>query len=279
MPSLIKKSWTVTIVRFPKVTIDSERAKRWAELMCRQNFAVKDITQNTVVCELHFPINANLNYRENEDLVPYPHGHKRAERRVRERSPEVETPFPSGGFETAIKLKKEDCIYTTISRRYTIAEWLEFAGDNKNLVPKVMVSSNDFGYLKSVLRSVPELKYIHLPTDHMFTQDFEAFIKKIRRNFPTHGITIGSLNKVSDNHVRSYSRETKQKAIRFEIPVNLQPVKESADINEQPGNFLPLYNIYYDKFLFLLKSTQTRLNKVYVVHRRCKILSKKVYFF
>ena len=251
--SSIRKNPNLKFARFPKVTIDLERAKRWAELMCRQNFAVKDITQNTVVCELHFPINANLNYRENEDLVPYPHGHKRAERRVRERSPEVETPFPSGGFETAIKLKKEDCIYAIISRRYTIAEWLEFAGHNKNLVPKVMVSSNDFCYLKSVLRSVPELKYIHLPTDHMYTQEFEAFVKKIRRNFPTHGITIGSLDKVSDNHVRSYSCETKQKTNRVEIPVNLQPVKESADINEQPGNFLKQGPKLYKTFVILVE--------------------------
>ena len=48
---------------FPKVSVDPDRAKRWAELMCRKDFAVKNITSNVYVCELHFPPDVDLNYR------------------------------------------------------------------------------------------------------------------------------------------------------------------------------------------------------------------------
>ena len=234
--SNIRNNPNLKFARFPKLTIDRRRAEEWAIRMCRTDFTVNSITQNTVVCELHFPLNANLNYRENEHLVPYPHGHKRGERPQRERAPEVELPFPSGGFETAIKLKNEECMYAIISKEYTIPEWLDFAGNNNDLIPKIMVSSNDFDYLRSVLRSVPEIKYIHLPADHMFTQDFDNFVKKVRRNFPTHGISIGSAFKSVDKGKKSYAQGTK-KVINVEIPVPRPCQAKESDIDAKPGNF------------------------------------------
>ena len=235
--SNIRNNPNLKFARFPKLTIDRARAEEWAIRMCRTNFTVNDITQNTVVCELHFPLNANLNYRENEHLVPYPHGHKRGERPQRERAPEVELPFPSGGFETAIKLKNEECMYAIISKEYTIPEWLDFAGNNNDLIPKIMVSSNDFDYIRSVLRSVPEIKYIHLPADHMFTQDFDTFVKKVRRNFPTRGISIGSALKVVDKAKKSYAQGTKKQVVNVEIPVPRPHQANECDIDAQPGNF------------------------------------------
>ena len=54
-----------------------------------------------------------------------------------------------------------------------------------------MVSSNDFEYLTAVLRSISGIKMIHIPFPQLYTQDFEDFVKKVRRNFQTHAITLG----------------------------------------------------------------------------------------
>ena len=48
---------------FPKKSVDEDRARRWAELMCRDDFNVDSITKNSKVCELHFPENVDLDYR------------------------------------------------------------------------------------------------------------------------------------------------------------------------------------------------------------------------
>ena len=95
-----------------------------------------------------------------------------------------------GGFEAAMRSKKEGC-NVIISKKYTIAEWLQFANSNLDLLPRIVVSSTDFEYLNAVLRSVKEIKMIHLPFGQVYSQDFEDFIKKIRRNFPTHAIILG----------------------------------------------------------------------------------------
>ena len=100
-----------------------------------------------------------------------------------------------------------------------------------------MVSSNDFDYIRSVLRSVPEIKYIHLPADHMFTQDFDTFVKKVRRNFPTRGISIGSALKVVDKAKKSYAQGTKKQVVNVEVPVPRPHQANESDIDAQPGNF------------------------------------------
>ena len=48
---------------FPKKSVNENRARRWAELMHRDDFTVDSITKNSYVCELHFPENVDLDYR------------------------------------------------------------------------------------------------------------------------------------------------------------------------------------------------------------------------
>ena len=45
--SNIRDNPNLKFARFPKKTIDLDRAKRWVELMGRTNFTLADITQNT----------------------------------------------------------------------------------------------------------------------------------------------------------------------------------------------------------------------------------------
>ena len=58
-----RKNPELRFATFPKVSVDGDRAKRWAELMCRRDFTVRNITSNIYVCELHFPEGVDLNYR------------------------------------------------------------------------------------------------------------------------------------------------------------------------------------------------------------------------
>ena len=52
---------------------------RWVEMMCREDFSLDDIKiahksqPDSVVCELHFEKDENLDYRTNLSLEPKPH--------------------------------------------------------------------------------------------------------------------------------------------------------------------------------------------------------------
>ena len=53
----------IRFATFPKKSVNENRARRWAELMCRDDFTVDSITKNSKVCELHFPEDVDLDYR------------------------------------------------------------------------------------------------------------------------------------------------------------------------------------------------------------------------
>ena len=68
-----RKNPKMKFAKFVKPSKDPIRAQRWTELMCRANFGLDDISSWTVVCELHFPENVNLDWNTNLDLIPKPH--------------------------------------------------------------------------------------------------------------------------------------------------------------------------------------------------------------
>ena len=54
-----------------KPSFDLIRAQRWVHLCARQGFTVDNITRNTFLCEHHFEIGANLDYRKDNNLEPF----------------------------------------------------------------------------------------------------------------------------------------------------------------------------------------------------------------
>ena len=178
--------------------------------------------------------------RRNQDLVPYPHGQKRPQaRQRRERTPEIEMPFVPGGFETALKLKRENC-HITISKQYSIEEWLRFTNDNRDLLPRLIISSKDFEYLSVVLGSIKELEVVHLPFHKLFTQDFQNLVQKIQRNFPTRTVLVGSQGKLQGvNNPKQYSQVNRRRQaveVPVPVPIHLQRAQDQA-INAEQGNF------------------------------------------
>ena len=83
-----RKTPGIQFANFPKPKYGKKRVERWIQLCGRssENFKVSDVKFYTVVCELHFPVGVDLNYRTNPDLEPYPVGHVQRERK-RRRSP------------------------------------------------------------------------------------------------------------------------------------------------------------------------------------------------
>ena len=83
-----RKTPEIRFANFPKPKFGRKRVERWIQLCGRtsENFKVSDVKSYTVVCELHFPVGVDLDYRTNPELEPYPVGHVPRERK-RRRSP------------------------------------------------------------------------------------------------------------------------------------------------------------------------------------------------
>ena len=152
-------------------------------------------------------------------------------------------PFVPGGFNTAIKLKREDC-HIIISKEYSVQEWLQFTNENRDLLPRLIISSKDFDYLSAVLRSIKELEVVHLPFDKLFTQDFQNLVQKVQRNFPTRTVLVGSEGKLQGvNNLKHYSQANRRRQV-VQVPVPVPPPEraQDQDINAEQGNF---YDNYY----------------------------------
>ena len=133
---------------------------------------------------------------------------------------DVQEPNRPGTFAMAKSLVRNEC-YAVISRKYSIPEWLEFANNNKDLMPKIMVSTGNFEYLKSVLRAIKEIKHIFLVPDNVYSQNFQDFVTKVRRNFSTHAIIVGGnfgYGEEIPNVPRTFNR-IPARVVRVEVPV------------------------------------------------------------
>ena len=100
-------------------------------------------------------------------------------------------PFNPGGFESVLKLKRFDG-HIIISKKYSLEEWLEFVNGNLDIMPKIAISSFDFDYLILILRNIKEIQIIHVPFEIPYSQHYEDFINKVRRNFQKHTIILGN---------------------------------------------------------------------------------------
>ena len=139
---------------------------------------------------------------------------------------EIQEPIRPGTFQMAKSLVRNQC-YAVISKEYSIPEWLEFANNNKDLMPKIMISSDNFEYLRSILRAVTEIKHICLVPDKVYSQNFQDFVSKVRRNFETHAITVGgNFTHGEDiaNVPKTFTRRP-AKVVRVEVPVAANPTR------------------------------------------------------
>ena len=66
--SYTRKNPNIRFVPFPKPTKSRERAEKWVKLMCKPNFTIDQITNNTYICELHFPGETNSGGRNKPDF-------------------------------------------------------------------------------------------------------------------------------------------------------------------------------------------------------------------
>ena len=57
---------------FVQPRTDLERAKRWINLIGRDDFSVRNITYKTILCEKHFEPGSDLNWKLNKRLEPKP---------------------------------------------------------------------------------------------------------------------------------------------------------------------------------------------------------------
>ena len=188
--------------------------------------------------------NASI-FRRNADLTPYAHGQKRGMRRAeRARSPEIQMPFIPGGFDSAKRLKNFEG-HIIISERYGLDAWLKFVNDNPDLMPKIMISSGDFQYLLLILRNVKEIELIHIPFERIYYQGYEDFVNKVRRNFPTRTILIGSGSKDdidAENGLKTFlgNKNKRRKVLRFDVPVVLEKANE-REINHDQGTSFEIH--------------------------------------
>ena len=59
----------VFFIRFPKMGLQAEKARRWVRACGRRNFTVERIKKDTYICSLHFP-GENGPTQFNPDPIP-----------------------------------------------------------------------------------------------------------------------------------------------------------------------------------------------------------------
>lgn len=101
-----------------------------------------------------------------------------------------------GTFEMAAALGKHG-LFTTVHKYYEPAEWLEFANNNKDILPHIAVTcginDHEFEKLKNILEAVPDISFICLDVANGYTQQFVDIVRKTRLAYPQHTIIAGNV--------------------------------------------------------------------------------------
>ena len=129
-------------------------------------------------------------------------------------------------------------------------------------MPKIAISSYDFEYLTLILRNIKEIQIIHLPFERIYSQQFEDFVNKVRRNFQGHTIIIGTGPKENVGGVgtvpKHYSRANYSTKV-FQVPVPVLRTADQAQIdhvptqqNKKPFN-ITLYRQQNEDFGFTIR--------------------------
>ena len=63
----------VKFIRFPQLKWNKKRCHEWVQACGRSDFSSKNVNNFTWICSKHFPLEANLDFRANKELTPFPH--------------------------------------------------------------------------------------------------------------------------------------------------------------------------------------------------------------
>lgn len=101
-----------------------------------------------------------------------------------------------GTFEMALALSKHG-VLTAIHKHYTVADWAKFVKDNPQALPFVAVSTGtgdeDYKKLATILGEHKALDMICLDVANGYSEHFVEFLKRVRKEFPTHTIMAGNV--------------------------------------------------------------------------------------
>nr|XP_023411570.1 GMP reductase 1 isoform X2 [Loxodonta africana] len=99
-----------------------------------------------------------------------------------------------GTFEMAVVMAQH-CMFTAIHKHYTLDDWKLFATKHPECLQHVAVSSgsgqNDLEKMSSILKAVPQVKFICLDVANGYSEHFVEFVKLVRARFPEHTIMDG----------------------------------------------------------------------------------------
>jgi len=85
-------------------------------------------------------------------------------------------------------------VFTTIHKYYEPDEWIEFAKNNKDILPHLAVTcginDSEFDKLKIILEAIPDISFICLDVANGYTQQFVDIVRKTRAVYPQHTIIV-----------------------------------------------------------------------------------------
>lgn len=101
-----------------------------------------------------------------------------------------------GTFTMASALAKHG-MFTAVHKHYTVAEWTDFAANNKEALNCVAFSSGigqgDMQHLRELVDAVPAVRYICLDVANGYSEEFVSFVRKTREEFGRHTIMAGNV--------------------------------------------------------------------------------------
>ncbi|XP_009202746.2 GMP reductase 1 isoform X1 [Papio anubis] len=101
-----------------------------------------------------------------------------------------------GTFEMAAVMSQHS-MFTAIHKHYSLDDWKLFATNHPECLQHVAVSSgsgqNDLEKMTSVLKAVPQVKFICLDVANGYSEHFVEFVKLVRAKFPEHTIMAGNV--------------------------------------------------------------------------------------
>ncbi|PAA67671.1 hypothetical protein BOX15_Mlig016778g2 [Macrostomum lignano] len=101
----------------------------------------------------------------------------------------------TGTFEMARALAKH-AMFTAVHKHYSAQEWQSFAANSDPEVLEhcaVSAGTGDLERLVQILKAVPQLRFICLDVANGYSENFVAFVRKVRDLFPEHTILAGNV--------------------------------------------------------------------------------------
>ena len=239
---------------------------RWAEMMCREDFSLDDIKRahrskpdsppKTVVCELHFEKDENLDYRTNLTLEPKPH------RNCPPGFTPKANPVPKKWIEAAIKNLNNPFIEKVI----------DYKNKTKLCEIKQVSQPKITGSLKIIVESVPP-NFQSDPNQENFSIQKDYFQERHVQEFPDEQpekvSEIGISNPNPNQDIKS------QEVLDDDNDIIMKNETSSGSVNSNDSEIIPesFEKIYFKKNYYV----ETLLQRKYEVSRNKVIIPNDDY--